>query len=124
MAKRRFLSKKERDAAAWKALPESDRRCITALIIISRVLREQDIIYREPSASLRRSLRKLDRNTLYGVIAECLYALLDAPVIERIKKAHREGEAEKKKRISAAKKKSRAKKSPAPKRRRRKGPSK
>ncbi len=123
MAKRRFLSKKERADAAWKALPESDQRCICALEIISRVLREPDIRYREPSASLRRSLHKLDRNTLYGVMAECLYALLDAPVIERVKRVNREREA--KKRLSAAKKKSRTKKKPAPKRRTtRKGPSK
>ncbi len=124
MAKRRSMSKKERADARWTALPESDRRCICALEIISRVVRDKNIRYREPSASLQRSLRKLDRNTLLGVMAECLYLLLDAPVIERVKRANREREAKKKKRISAAKK-SRTKNKPAPKRHTtRKGPSK
>ncbi len=131
MAKRRRMSKKERDDAAWKALPESDRKCICALIIISRVIGDKNIRYREPSASLQRSLRKHGRNTLYGVIAECLFRLLGAPVIERVKKVHRDRAAKKKKRISAAKKRSsavkknsRTKKS-APKRRiTTKGPSK
>ena len=71
-----------------------------------------------------RSLRKLDRNTLFSVIAECLHLLLDAPMLERVQHLHREREAKKKKRISAAKKKSRTKKKTAPKRRTRKGPSK
>ena len=125
MAKRRSMGKKERADAWWKALPESDRRFYTGLIILIEAIGDKKLRYREPSASLQRSLRKLDRNTLYGVMAECLFLLLDAPVIERVNRANREREAKKKKRISAAKKKSRTKKRPAPKRRTtRKGPSK
>ena len=122
MAKRRIMGKKEFDSA-WKAMAESDRRWISALILISEAIGDKKIRYRGPSASLRRSLRRLDRNTCYGVIAECLYLLLDAPVLERLKRLHRQREAKKrlsgakkKKRVSAAKKKRRTKK-PAPKRR-------
>ncbi len=121
MAKRRSMGKKEL-ANAWKALPESDRRFFSALIILLQALGDKRLRYREPPAPLRRTLHKLDRTALFSVIAECLYLLLDAPMLERVKKVHRQRDA--KKRLSAAKKKSRAKKRPAPKRRKRKGPSK
>ncbi len=124
MAKRRSMGKKEL-ADAWKALPESDRRFYSALIILIEAIGDKKLLYHEPSASLLRLLRKLDRNALYSVIAECLYLLLDARMLERVKQGHREREAKKKKRISAPKKKSRTQKKPAPMRRTtRKGPSK
>ena len=128
MATRGRMSKREFDDA-WKALPESDRRFYCALILLMDVVGDDSLRYDEPSTSRQRSLRKLDRNALFSVIAECLYLLLGAPMLERIKKGHREREARKKKRVAAAKKrspaakkKSRSKKS-APKRRKRKGPS-
>ncbi len=121
MAKRRRIGQKEIDAW-WKDLPKSDQRFYGALILLMEFIGDNKLRYCEPSVSRQRSLRKLDRNTLFSVIAECLYLLLDAPMLERVKKVHREREA--KKRLLAAKKKSRAKK-PAPKRRAtRKGPSK
>ncbi|MCH7924696.1 MAG: hypothetical protein IIC51_04100 [Planctomycetes bacterium] len=123
MAKRRRIGQKEIDAW-WKDLPKSNQRFYGALMLLMDVIGDKKLRYSEPSASRQRSLRKLDRNTLFSVIAECLHLLLDAPMLERVKQMHREREAKKKKRISAAKKKSRTKKKPAPKRRTRKGPSK
>lgn len=124
MAKRSRMTQKQLDQA-WKAMPESDRRCICALILLSDAIGDDKLRYREPSPSRQRSLRKLDRNALFSLIAECLHLLLGAPLLERVKKDHRVRADKKKKRISAAKKKSRAKKKPAPKRRTtRKGPTK
>ena len=130
MAKRRRIGQKEIDAW-WKDLPKSDQRFYGALMLLMDVIGDSRLRYREPSASRRRSLRKLDRNTLFSVIAECLHLLLDAPMLERVKHLHRRRDAKKKKRLSAAKKrssavkkKSRTKKKTAPKRRKRKGSSK
>ena len=123
MPKRRRIGQKEVDAW-WKDLPKSDQRFYGALMLLMDVIGDKKLRYCEPSASRQRSLRKLDRNTLFSVIAECLHLLLDAPMLEHVKKMHREREGKKKKRISAAKKKSRTKKKTAPKRRTRKGPSK
>ncbi len=135
MAKRRRIGQKEVDAW-WKDLPKSDQRFYGALMLLMEFIGDKKLRYCEPSASRQRSLRKLDRNTLFSVIVECLHLLLDATELERVKQGHREREAKKckygaTKRLSAAekrsvaKKKSRAKKKPAPKRRTtRKGPSK
>ena len=116
MAKRRRIGQKEVDAW-WKELPKSDQRFYGALMLLMEFIGDKKLRYCEPSASRQRSLRKLDRNTLFSVICECLHLLLDASELERLKQGHRERAAKKKKRPSAVTKKSRAKKKPAPKRR-------
>lgn len=121
MAKRRRIDEKEL-ADAWKDLRESDRRFFGALFILIQALRDENFRRRETPVPIQRTLNKLDRNTLYSVIAECMHLLLDAPELERINQRRRGRTA--KKSLSAAKKKSRTKKS-APKRlTTRKGPSK
>ncbi|MCH7908652.1 MAG: hypothetical protein IIB38_03440 [Candidatus Hydrogenedentes bacterium] len=123
MAKRQRIDQKEFNAR-WKDMPKSDQRFFSALSLLIQVIGDKKLRYCEPSASRRRSLRRLDRNALLSVIVECLHLLLDAPMLDRVKQGHRERGAKKKKRISAAKKrqsapekKSRAKEKPAPKRR-------
>ena len=121
MAKRRRIGKKEL-ADAWKDLRVSDRRFFGALFILIQALRDENFRRLEAPAPLRRSLHKLDRNTVYSVVAECMHLLLDAPELVRVKKGPHGRTA--KKSLSAAKKKSRTKK-PAPKRlSTRKGPPK
>jgi len=124
MAKRRSMGMKQRAHTWWKGLSESDRRFYMGLFILTEAVGDKKLRYPKLPTPLHGSLLELDRNTLYSVMAECLFLLVDAPVSERVKWANREREAKKKKRISAPKKKSRTKKKPAPTRRKRKGPSK
>ena len=97
MAKRRSMSKKE-SSDAWNALPESDRRFFDAFIILLKAIGDDKLRYREVPMPLQRTLHKLDRNTVFSVIAECLYLLLDAPLLERVKQGHRERAAKNKRR--------------------------
>jgi hypothetical protein len=46
--------------------------------------------YLEPPARLERALRAAGRETLFGVVAECLYRLLAAPVMRRLKRLRRQ----------------------------------
>ena len=65
MAKGQRKGKKGLDEA-WKALPESDKRCISALIVLTHTIGDKTLSYREPSAALQRTLRKLDRDSLFS----------------------------------------------------------
>ena len=120
MAKRRRIDEKEL-ADAWKDLRESDRRFFGALFILIQALRDENFRRREAPPRLKRTLHKLERNTLYSVIAECMHLLLDAPELERVNQRHRGRTA--KKNLSAAKKKSRTKKPALKRLTTRKGPS-
>jgi hypothetical protein len=75
--------------AWWKALPAADRRSFRALLTIGQIVGDRSLHYTEPSASLRRALAKADRNTLFSIIAECLYTLLDAPAMKIVKRHQR-----------------------------------
>jgi predicted RNA methylase len=88
MAKRRELTDDEVNAW-WKSLPTADRRFFRALLDIRHVIGDRSLRYGEPPPGLQRALRKADRNTLFSVIAECLYMLLDAPAMRVVKRIHR-----------------------------------
>jgi hypothetical protein len=88
MSKKRELTD-ERVKAWRKALPAADRRFFRALLTIGQIVGDRSLHYAQPSAGLRRSLAKADRNTLFSIIAECLYMLLDAPAMKVVKRQHR-----------------------------------
>jgi hypothetical protein len=88
MSKKRELTD-ERVKAWRKALPAADRRFFRALLTIGQIVGDPSLHYAEPSAGLRRALQRADRNTLFSIIAECLYMLLDAPAMKVVKRFHR-----------------------------------
>ncbi|MGD8450392.1 MAG: hypothetical protein PVJ57_01120 [Phycisphaerae bacterium] len=69
--------------AWWNALPPPYRRVFHALILIRYAIAGKVPRYDEPPPWLGRTLRKADRDTLFGVIAECLHLMMDAPLINR-----------------------------------------
>ncbi len=87
MAQPRNLDENEFEVA-WKALPIRDRRFISALIVVADTVGDETLRYRELPTRLERTLQRADRDTLFSVIAECFYRLLDAPVMERVKRRH------------------------------------
>ena len=131
MAKRRKALTSVTGGEVWDVLSDDQRRLFFTLIVLVQVLFNERIHGRKLPATLRKSLRRLDRKYLYPVIAESLYLLIDVPIMEQLDRGRREVAGKKKKRISAARKrpsavtkKRRAKKKPAPKRHKRKGPAK
>ena len=68
MAKRRKMGLRE-FAKVWKALPQSDQRFFSTLIIIVQALGYEKLHYHGTPRPLLRTLRKLDRNTVFSVRA-------------------------------------------------------
>jgi hypothetical protein len=85
MAKDRQLSAVEFQTR-WQALAEADRQFISILGAVTNAIDGEPPQYLEPPARLERVLRRASRETLFGVLAECLYRLLDAPVMKRLKR--------------------------------------
>jgi hypothetical protein len=114
MAKDRQLSAAEFQVR-WQALAEADRQFLSILGAVANAIDGEPPQYLEPPARLERALRRASRETLFGVLAECLYRLLDAPVMKRLKRlrqqrsraaahqAARNGEAKRRSRQSRAK---------------------
>jgi hypothetical protein len=67
----------------------ADRRFFRALLGIATTVGDPSLHYAEPPPGLRRALRNADRSTLFSIIAECLYLLLDAPAMRVVKRFHR-----------------------------------
>ena len=88
MAKRRGLDE-QAFQSAWAALPQSDKRFLGALMVITEVIGDEKLGYHELPTRLERTLHEADRDTRFCVIVECLYLLLDAPALERVKRVHR-----------------------------------
>ncbi len=114
MAKRRTTGKKVSADAVWKALSDAERQMFCTLVLLIQALCNDWVFKRELPAPLPETLQRLDPETLYAVIAECLSVLIDVPFQERLARGRSEAEKDKrlsaaKKRPSAAKKKSRAK---------------
>ncbi len=107
MAKRRTPGKKISADVVWKALSDDQRQLFCTLIILIQALGNDWVYERKLPARLLKTLQRLDPQSLYAVIAECLNQLIDVPVQERLKRGR--SEAEKENRLSAGKRKSRAK---------------
>jgi len=88
MAKRRGSEEKGLQSA-WAALPQSDKWFVVALMVITEVIGDERLGYHELPTRLERTLHEADRDTRFSVIVECLYLLLEAPGLERVKRAHR-----------------------------------
>ena len=88
MAKRPRIDQKELKAL-WKGLPQSDRRFISAWIVMSEAVGDKTLRYRELPPPLERVLHGVDRDTLFSVITECLGLLTGAPAMDRVKRARR-----------------------------------
>ena len=88
MAKRRGSEEKSLQWA-WAALPQSDKWFLVALMVITEVVGDERLGYHELPTPLERTLQEADRDTRFSVIVECLYLLLEAPALERVKRAHR-----------------------------------
>ena len=88
MAKRPPIDERE-FKALWKGLPESDRRFISAWIVISEAVGDKTLRYRELPPPLERVLHGVDRDTLFSVITECLGLLTGAPAMDRVKRTRR-----------------------------------
>jgi hypothetical protein len=88
MAKRRQIDETEFQTI-WKGLPQSDKRFINALIVITETIGDETLRYHELPTRLERTLRKADRDTLFSVMVECVALLLDAPAMGRVKRSHR-----------------------------------
>ena len=80
----------EKIEAAWHALPPSDKRFLSTLIVVYETVGDDTLRYRELPVDLQRRLNEVDRHTLLTVIVECLGLLLEPPALERIKRGHRE----------------------------------
>ncbi len=88
MVKARAMDEREL-RVLWKRLPKSDRQFISALIVISEAIGDEALRYHELPARLGHVLREADRDTLFSLVAESLGLLLDAPAMERVKRARR-----------------------------------
>ena len=77
MAKRRSVGDKKRADSGSEDLPQFDQQWLTALIVLARAFRDNHVSYDETPEALQRSLRKLKPDKLFGVIAECLYMLIE-----------------------------------------------
>ncbi len=91
MAKRRRIDQREFKALR-KALPQSDKDFINGMLVILEAIVDETLRYEELPRPMERVLHAADRDTLFSVLTECLGLLLDAPVMERLKRArHRNG---------------------------------
>jgi hypothetical protein len=88
MAKRPKLSRKE-PKAQWKAPADADRRFVSALGVIVEAIDDSTLRYCEPPVLLERTLREVDRDTLFSLVAECLCRLLNSSALERLRRKRR-----------------------------------
>ena len=74
---------------SWEDLPANDKRFLNALNSITEIVGDDTLRYDELPDRLERILRTVDRNTLFSIIIESFYLLLDAREMERIKNIRR-----------------------------------
>ena len=88
MAKRPEMTKRE-FKKRWKNLPEADRQFIRALTLVSDAVGDRQLLYHKLPLTTERWLRRVDRDTLFSIVIECLGLLTDAPAMRRIRDAKR-----------------------------------
>ena len=82
-------NEKKKIEAALEALPECDRKFIAAFGALLDVFGDGAFRFRELPEPVQRMLQEANDDTRFNVIIECLGLLLDAPILDRIKRAYR-----------------------------------
>lgn len=75
--------------AVWRTTSRSDRRFISAMIVVTEALGLKGLRYELLTPSAERLLKSSDRKALFSIIAECIGLLTKAPALQRVKQAHR-----------------------------------